>query len=233
MSAPPRFAIYHVPTADAALYRFGAALLGYDAFEARDLDHPRQALNAFADWHELTSDPRKYGFHATLKAPFLLKDGQTEAGLCGAFDSFVQMRREVPVIAPVVRAIGSFIAVVPDAAVAPLAKLADDCVREFEPFRAPLTEHDRKRRLKSPLTPGQIEQLDRWGYPYVFEEFRFHMTLTGSLPKEKREAVLPFLQSEFAELDLTSHAIGHIGLFRQDGSDARFVIVRHATLKAS
>lgn len=232
MSGPPRYAIYHVPAADAALYRFGAALLGYDAFGGRDLDHPPQALKAFADWHALTADPRKYGFHATLKAPFLLNDGETEAGLCNAFDRFAQTPREIPAIVPVVRAIGSFIAVIPDAAVAPLAKLADDCVTEFEPFRAPLTDHDRQRRLKSPLTPRQIEHLDRWGYPYVFEEFRFHMTLTGSLPADKRAAVLPFLQAEFAKLDLKTHAIGHVALFRQERSDARFVVLRLAAMKA-
>lgn len=232
MSGPSRYAIYHVPPADAALYRFGAAALGYDAFGARDLDHPPQVLHAFADWHELTADPRKYGFHATLKAPFLLRDGEMEASLCKAFDRFAQTPREVPTIAPVVRAIGSFIAVVPDAAVAPLANLADQCVREFERFRAPLTGDDRRRRLKSPLTARQIEHLDRWGYPYVSEEFRFHMTLTGGLPAEKRQAVLTFLQAEFAKLELVSHAIAHIALFRQERSDARFVILRHAALRA-
>lgn len=230
--SPPRYAIYHVPPADAALYRFGAALLGYDAFEPRDLEHPPQALNAFADWHELTADPRKYGFHATLKAPFLLKDGASEADLVAAFDRFAATPREIPVIAPVVRSIGSFIAVVPDAAVAALAKLADDCVTAFDPLRAPLTAHDRQRRLKSPLTPRQIEHLDRWGYPYVFEEFRFHMTLTGSLPAAKREVVLPFLQGEFAKLGLTSLAVGHIALLRQDAGDARFVVIRHVALRA-
>jgi len=231
MSGPPRYAIYHVPPAEAALYRFGAALLAYDAFTASDIDHPREAIHAFPDWHDLTADPRKYGFHATLKAPFLLKDGESEAGLCRAFDGFVAAPREIPVIAPVVRAIGSFIAVVPDVPATPLAKLADDAVRAFETFRAPLTEHDRQRRLKSSLTARQIEHLESWGYPYVFEEFRFHMTLTGSLPVEKRDRVLPFLQSEFAKLGLASHAIDHVALLRQDSSNTRFVIIRHAALK--
>lgn len=230
MSAP-RYAIYHVPPAGAPLYRFGAAAVGYDAFAAEDVDHPPKALGAFADWHDLTADPRKYGFHATLKAPFLLADGATEAILCKTFDAFVAMPREVPAIAPVVRAIGSFIAVVPDAPVAALTKLADDCVTAFEACRAPLTAYDRERRLKSPLTPRQIEHLDRWGYPYVFEEFRFHMTLTGSLPEQKREAVLPFLQEEFARLGLASLPIAHVALLRQ-APGARFIVIRHAKLEA-
>ena len=231
MSAFPRYAIYHVPPAGAPLYRFGAAAVGYDAFAAEEIDHPPQALSAFGDWHELTADPRKYGFHATLKAPFVLADCETEASLGKAFGRFVTTPREVPTIAPVVRAIGSFIAVVPDTAVPPLAKLAHDCVTAFEAYRAPLTASDRERRLRSPLTPRQIEHLDRWGYPYVFEEFRFHMTLTGSLPAEKRNAVLPFLQREFAKLGLTSLPISHIALLRQEPG-ARFVVIRHAALKA-
>ena len=135
-----------------------------------------------------------------------MKDGATEADLIESFDRFAATPRAIPVITPVVRAISSFIAVVPEAPVPALSQLADDCVTEFERFRAPLSDHDRQRRLKSPLTPRQIEHLDRWGYPYVFEEFRFHMTLTGSLPAAKREAVLPFLQAEFAKLGLASHS---------------------------
>jgi putative phosphonate metabolism protein len=231
MSGSARYAIYHAPPADVPLTRFGAALVGYDAFTPKDLAHPPQATSAFADWHQLTADPRKYGFHATLKAPFLLKDGTTEADLVAAFDRFAAAPRAIPVIAPVVRAIGSFIAVVPEAPTPALSQLADDCVKDFEPFRAPLTDHDHQRRLKSPLTPRQIEHLDRWGYPYVFEEFRFHMTLTGSLPGEKREAVLPFLQGEFAKLELASLTIGHIAIFRQASGEARFVVMRHAELR--
>ncbi len=171
---------------------------------AKDLDHPPQALGAFADWHELTADPRKYGFHATLKAPFLLADGQTEASLC---------RPSTASLARRAKSLGSRRWSARSAASSPSCPTRPShrwqsspttASREFEPFRAPLTDHDRQRRLKSPLTPRQIEHLDRWGYPYVFEEFRFHMTLTGSLPAEKREAVLPFLQGEFAKLGLAS-----------------------------
>jgi putative phosphonate metabolism protein len=229
----PRYAIYYVPAATEALYRFGAALLGYDSFSGADVDYPPQALRAFADWHDLTADPRKYGFHATLKAPFALADGRTEAELASALERFAGTPRAIPAITPVVRSIGSFIAVVPETQVAPLAQLANDCVTDFEPSRAPLTAHDRARRLKSPLTPRQIVHLDQWGYPYVFEEFRFHMTLTGSLPPETRDAVLPFLQTEFAKLGLMSVAIDHIALLRQETSSSRFIVIRHAALRPS
>ena len=233
MSSPPRYAIYYLPSPDDELDRFGAGLLGYDAFAGRDLDQPADAVEAFADWYDLTADPRKYGFHATLKAPFVLADSRSEADLIAAFERFVQTPREIPTISPVVRAISSFIAVVPQSPVPALIQLADDCVRDFACLRAPLTDHDRQRRLRSPLTARQIEYLDRWGYPYVFEEFRFHMTLSGSLAQARREPVLAFLQQRFKVLQRNTQTIDHLAILRQDRSDSRFVVLRQARLAGS
>lgn len=230
MSDSTRYALYYVPSAASELYRFGASVIGYDAYTASELPFPGAALNAFADWRDMTSEPRKYGFHATLKAPFALKDGATETDLLAAFGDFARMPRAIPQIAPVVRSIGSFIAAVPDVPVDALNALADDCVRAFDHLRAPLTGHDRARRLKSPLSDNQIRHLDRWGYPYVFEEFRFHMTLSGSLPQEKREPAQQFLQSQFETLALRALTIDSLTLLRQEGSSARFVVVKQAAL---
>ena len=72
----PRYAIYYAPAPDSDLDRFGAQLLGYDAFSGEDLPFPDGILQAAPDWHELTRDPRKYGFHATLKAPLSLAPGK-------------------------------------------------------------------------------------------------------------------------------------------------------------
>lgn len=232
MSAPPRYAIYFVPPAESAIYRFGAGLLGYDAFEAAELEHPPHVLDAVSGWHGLTSDARKYGFHATLKAPFSLRTGSSEGDLAISFDRFAQTPRVIAAITPVIRRIGGFIAIVPEATSAPLAQLADDCVTAFEPHRAPLSDADRQRRLKTSLTSRQIAHLDRWGYPYVFEEFRFHMTLTARLTAPTDATVLQFLQSEFAKLGFPSLTIGHIALLRQQSAEQRFAIIRHAALKA-
>ena len=98
------------------------------------------------DWHDLTRDPRKYGFHATLKAPMTLAPGQTEAELLAACEIFAGTPRPIPVIRPVVDSISGFIAVVPAEPSAELERLAADCVREFDCFRAPLTPEDRARR---------------------------------------------------------------------------------------
>ena len=104
------------------------------------------------DWHDLTEDPRKYGFHATLKAPLSLAPGKTEAELLAACEAFAATPRTIPVIRPVVGSISGFIAVVPAEPPAELERLAADCVqREFDSFRAPLTPEDRERRNPSPI----------------------------------------------------------------------------------
>jgi hypothetical protein len=102
---------------------------------------------------------------------------------------------------------------------------------EFDTFRAPLTAEDRARRNPSKLTPRQRGYLDRWGYPYVMEDFRFHMTLTGRLDAERREPVIAMLRSNFAESGLRTLAIDRIALFRQNDAGSRFRIIRQDILK--
>jgi putative phosphonate metabolism protein len=223
----PRYAIYHVPAHDSALYRFGAEVIGYDAFTGEGCDFP-QALRAFPDWTALTEDPRKYGFHGTLKAPFPLVATAREDALIAAVEKF--SARGVPIITPVVDLLGDFIAIVPKEPVTALSHLADDCVTQFERFRAPLTEAERARRLKSKLTPRQIGHVDKYGYPYVFEDFRFHMTLTGRLTDSRRDDILAKLREEFAALRIAELAIDAISLFRQPASDKPFEIIARKEL---
>jgi putative phosphonate metabolism protein len=225
MSNNPRYAIYYAPAQQSRLDRFGAQLLGYDAFGGDDLPFPEDVQQAAPDWRELTADPRKYGFHATLKAPFHLAPDKTEAELFAACSAFAATPRAIPVIRPVVGSISGFIAVVPETPPPELIRLAADCVTEFDPFRAPLTDADRARRNPSRLTPAQREHLERWGYPYVMDDFRFHMTLTGRLDRERHDPVLAMLKVRFSTLDLATLAIDRIAVFRQESATSRFRIV--------
>jgi putative phosphonate metabolism protein len=227
MAGFPRYAIYHVSAPGTDLDRFGAQLLGYDAFSGTDLPFPEGITQMAPDWRDLTSDPRKYGFHATLKAPLSLAPGKTEADLLAACEAFAGTPRPIPVITPIVGSISGFIAVVPAEPSAELARLAADCTSVFDSFRAPLTREDRARRNPSALTPRQREHLDRWGYPYVMKDFRFHMTLTGRLGAERHEPVLAMLRSRFSKICLKTLAIDRIALFRQETSDSRFRVVQH------
>ena len=127
--------------------------------------------------------------------------------------------------------IGGFVAVIPAEPPPELIQLAADCVSEFDSFRAPLTKADRARRNPSQLTPVQREHLDRWGYPYVMADFRFHMTLTSRLDTERRDPLLAMLTESFSAIGLQTLAIDAIALFRQDKADSRFRIVRRYVLQ--
>jgi putative phosphonate metabolism protein len=225
MTAIARYAIYYTPAAETALAEFGASLLGYDAWTGGEREFPSEIRDAVPDWTELTGDARKYGFHATLKAPFALTDARAEAELRGACASFAAVPRAVPLIRPVVDAISGFIAVIPGDASPALQELAAAAVEAFEPFRAAMSPEDRARRKPDLLTPRQRDHLDRWGYPYVMEDFRFHMTLTCRLSDERRRPILSMLQHRFAALELSTLAIDRIALFRQPSASSRFSII--------
>lgn len=223
MAKPPRYAIYYAPAPGSVLDRFGATILGYDAQKAVDLPFPGEI--GLPDWFELTQDPRRYGFHATLKAPMALAPDLGEDALVAACAAFAATPRAIPVIRPVVDTIDGFAAIVPAQRSAELEGLAGACVRDFDSFRAPLTEQDRARRNPAKLSPRQRDYLDRWGYPYVFEEFRFHMTLTGRLDAGRRAPILETLRRLFSKGSTDELAIDRIALFRQGQPDQRFRVI--------
>ncbi|MGX4801932.1 DUF1045 domain-containing protein [Bradyrhizobium guangdongense] len=225
MTGFPRYAIYFAAGADNALSRFGAELLGYEAYTGNEVSFPDEALRVAPDWRDVTADPRKYGFHGTLKAPMALASGRTEAELVTACATFAGKVRPIPLIRPIVDAISGFIAVIPAEPVDALQQLAADCVRDFDCFRPALTAEDRARRKPEKLSQRQREYLDRWGYPYVMEEFRFHMTLTGRLDAERHGPILEMLRRRFAALKLDTLEIDRITLFKQDEAKARFRII--------
>ena len=230
MTGFPRYAIYFAAGADSALSRFGAELLGYDAYTGEEPPFADDALRVAPDWRDITADPRRYGFHGTLKAPMALAAGRTEAELLAACAAFAGKARPIPVIRPVVGAISGFIAVIPAQPVDALQKLAADCARDFDCFRPPLTAEDRARRKPDRLSERQRDYLDRWGYPYVMEEFRFHMTVTGRLDADRRGPILEMLRARFAGLGLDTLEIDRITLFKQDDAKTRFRVIGEWTL---
>jgi putative phosphonate metabolism protein len=231
MTSFPRYAIYYAPARESPLDRFGARLLGYDAWTGEDLPFPDFATKAAPDWQDLTLDPRKYGFHATLKAPMPLASGRTEAELVAACSAFAEKPRAIPVVVPAVESISGFIAVVASQPCSELERLAEDCVVELDMFRRAMTAEDRARRNPAALTPRQCELLDRWGYPYVMEEFRFHMTLTGRLDPARRAPVLAMLRQRFSEIELPQLTVDRIALFGQNDATSRFRIISQWRLR--
>jgi Protein of unknown function (DUF1045) len=223
-----RYAIYFIPSADGALYRLGSSLLGYDCYRGTDVAFPRGLPD---DWTELTAAPRRYGFHGTLVAPFRLAPDHDEWDLVHAVASFVPAG-DIAAIEPVVHALGRFIAIVPRARNAVLDRLAAECVTTFDRFRAPLSAADRARR-EMDLSARERVNLERWGYPYVFEDFRFHMTLTGPVADDRRAGIVDLLAARLAQVHGSGVVpIDRIALLRQDGADQRFRVLHEAALRS-
>jgi putative phosphonate metabolism protein len=216
-----RYAVFYAPAPQTPLWRFGSETIGYDAVTGTDLD---QGTIPVADWHALTEEPRRYGFHATLKAPFSLRDGVAEADLLDAVAGFARARACFSVPHLQVASVGSFIALVPRERSPALDGLAADCVRAFDRFRAPLSAADRARRLKSRLSDRQIRHLEDWGYPHVFEDFRFHMTLSGPLPVDLLDAARTALAERYAPL-AAGLPVEAISVFRQAERSQRFRVI--------
>jgi putative phosphonate metabolism protein len=225
MSAP-RYAIYYAPAPKSALWRFGSAVLGYDAASGRDLGFAVPPGRDPAGWPALTQEPRRYGFHATLKAPFTLAEGRSEGALRAFARNYVAGRPPVALAGLSVEALGRFIALIPSEPSDRLQRFAFDLVQAFEPFRAPLTPADLERRLQSPLTPAHRAYLEAYGYPYVGDAFRFHMTLTGSLPPEEVAPVRDALaQAYCAAVPAGPVTLDRIAIFKQPDRAGRFVLL--------
>jgi hypothetical protein len=219
-----RYAIYYTPPADDVLTRRAAAWLGRDAFTGAPTARPSLPGLEGLDLDALTEDPRGYGFHATLKAPFELSAGASQAALLDFADRFAM--RWAPFEAAIVpAAVGRFLAFRLDGPSPEVQALHDACVREFDPFRAPLSDFDLARRRKGQLTAEQDAKLLAWGYPQVFDSFRFHMTLTNALhDPATSERLLAALTAYFADIP-ARHRFGGVAVFRQEDRAAPFRVL--------
>ena len=230
--AQARFALYFTPAPGSMLARFGAEVLGYDC--AAGAHVARRKLDGIADEEAAaaTAEPARYGFHGTLMAPFELAPGRSQNELEDALAAFARDHAPVALGRLKVAGIGSFTALVPAGSEDAVRTLAGECVTAFNNFRAPLSGHDRERRLAARLSPRQIELLERWGYPYVFAEFRFHMTLTGRLPPHQQARWQAALAAAFAPLAPTPVDIDAVSLVRQDDRGAPFRVIARRPLVA-
>ncbi len=224
-----RYALYFAPRPSNAWSRFGARWLGRDAATDRRIEQPAIDGLAREAFHALTAAPRKYGFHATLKAPFALREGATRKALADAVARFCATRRPIPLPPLEVRRIADFLALVPAARASRVHELAADCVREFEAFRAPLVAAELDRRRRAGLSPRQDRYLEEWGYPYVLAEYRFHLTLTGSLeaaPPHQVTALVAAARAALGALPAASLRVDGVCLFEQPQPAAPFRLVR-------
>ncbi len=228
-----RYALYFAPAPDSDLGAFGAAWLGRDAFTGEKL--PREDMDEapIDGWRldEITASPRHYGFHATLKAPFELKPGESEAALIDALNAFAARTKAFQAPALELASLGGFSAFILSEPCPAMDDFAAACVREFDPFRAPMSDADRARRRPDKLTERQRAYLDAWGYPYVFEDFLFHMTLSERLSDPDEIAGLHEMLEPVASVFGTSDLfVDGLCLFCQSDRDMPFTVRHRAVL---
>jgi 2'-5' RNA ligase len=228
----PRYAIYFAPAPDTAFWSFGSRVLGYDA--ATGLDVPGFTLPGTTEerWRSIVARPRTYGFHAALKAPFHLNDAD-EGDLMSALDAFARGRPPIDLGRLKISAFASgasgagFAAFTPVSPASGLRDLERDIVTGLDRFRRSTTPAERDGRRPDSLTERQRAHLDAYGYPFVLDDFRFHMTLTGEIANIESISAQLADAADRALAELTV-SIDAICLFRQDRRSSSFRIIgRH------
>lgn len=224
MEPMKRYAVYYAPAAGEFWDR-ASAWLGWDAAAGAEVAPPDLGFQAAA----ITTDPRKYGFHGTVKPPFRLAEGRDHAALGTAMADLAA--RLAPVTLPGLRLenLDGFLALVPQGDTAGLERLAGEVVRALDAFRAALNPAEIAKRRPERLTPRQRELLDAFGYPYVMEEFRFHLTLTDRLPEPEAARAAEILAAHFAPVLPRPFVIDSLCLFGE-AADGRFHLLHRYTL---
>ncbi len=230
-----RYAIYYAPPADAAWGEFATSWLGWDMQAGQLVAQPEvtgldlTGLNhSGLDLAAITQVPRKYGLHATLKPPMRLAEGCNLAGLQAACEALAAKQAPVTLEGLHLARLGRFLALRVTGDETALSRLAAACVQDLDPFRAPASEAELSKRRASGLSPAQDANLLAWGYPFVLDQFRFHITLTGKLPKAELPAVEAALAAHLIPLLPTPLMIRDFALVGEDEAGRFHMIQRYA-----
>lgn len=227
MNGYERYAIYWAP-APGALADWAASWLGWDPATGAAVTHP-DLPGLPRPIAEITETPRKYGFHGTVKPPFRLAPGTDGEALHTAAQALCARLAPVTLDGLSLHRLGGFVALTPDGDQRALGDLAARVVRDLDPFRAAPTESEIARRRPDRLTPRQRAHMDRWGYPYVMEEFRFHLTLSGDLPEAEAQALTRSLAPVVAPMLPRPFTVDNLCLF-SEAQDGRFRLLHRYTL---
>ena len=219
-----RFAIYYAPPATSELWQRASRWLGRDAATGPVSNDGIAGITA-ETLTAITPSATRYGFHATLKAPFPLAAGKSREELEAALHAFSLRHGRVSLGPLELRLLDGFLALCPVVQSAPLTDFAGKIIAEFDAFRAPMSSAERERRLTSNLTAYQIGLMDHYGYPYVMDQFLFHMTLTDRMPPEQQETVIAAASEWFAPVIGREMILDRLSLFHEPESGGPFLRV--------
>ena len=226
MGPDARVAVYYAPTPDDALFAEAATWLGRNPESGAPVTQPDIPNIA-----EVTAEPQLYGFHATLKPPMRLAEGYNWLDVVEATTGLANRTAPFDLPRLAVSDVFGFLALHETVPCPPLQALADVCVERLDPFRVPTSDAEMVRRRRANLTPQQDAMLVRWGYPYVFDTWFFHMTLTRRLTAEEKAFYQPVAEAHLARALAMSRRITDICLFVQPSPGEPFVIQRRLKLR--
>ncbi|WP_373636738.1 DUF1045 domain-containing protein [Yoonia sp. BS5-3] len=212
-----RYAVFYTAP-PGAFADFCASWLGWDSRAGAYIPHPNIGD---LDVATLTAVPRKYGFHGTLKAPFRPAQNAGEAVLRDAIAAFAKTAAPIENLPMALQLHRGFIALRPTGETPALNKLANRIVTDLDSFRAAAPPEELARRRAAGLTPRQDHNMMTWGYPYVLEDFHFHLTLTGRLDDAIGAHVMDVLRPHMEHVLPHAISVDHIALMGQ-ASDGMF-----------
>ena len=170
----------------------------------------------------VTANARRYGFHATIVAPFRIAEGHDPDDLETIVRALAARHRPFGLALRLARLPGGFFALIPLERFAPLHALEADAVRATAPLKAPLTDRERAHRHPDRLTSRQRRLLDVYGYPYVLDEFLAHFTLTARIPRDHADEVEVSLSRRFDALAHDGVEVDGLAIFVEPEPGAPF-----------
>lgn len=220
---PYRCAIYFTPAPFTEWWMAGTQWLGRCAITGATPappDIPGLSPEVFG---ACTADPRRYGWHATLKAPFTLSPEKTLPEVVSRMRELGSRLQSFTLPPLRVSTEGGFLALRPQGDTAQIEHTAAACVQDLHDLALPLSAVELARRRRVPLTPDQDRLLVQWGYPWVLSHFQFHLSLTGPLQPlavTERQALVQAAEGHFHALP--SCRFEHLALFTEAEKGADF-----------
>ncbi len=221
MPEPFRAAVYYAPECDDPLWHAGCGWLGRDAQTKTKLAQPDVAGIKAA-----TSDPRRYGFHATLKPPMQLAHGYQR--FLRDVELFAEKQKNFAMPPLGVVDVLGFLAICPTEPSAELAALATACVCELDAHRVPEDAVQQAKRIAG-RTARQVQNIRQFGYPYVLDDWQLHMTLSnlGEL------GLLNAAKQHFATALSVSRSVHSLAIFIETEPDSAFEVAARLPLDGS
>lgn len=176
-----RYAICFTPPMGDPLSAAAASWLGRSVYSGEPVEPPSIAGLSLSEIAFHTAAPRRFGFHAMIMAPFRLAPGTDESQLLKALMHFTSAETPFGIERIEVTRLSHCWALAPQVPSQAMHLLAGRVVQAFDRFRASLSEEEIERSDPDRLTAPQFTNLHRWGDPFVMDQFRFHLKLTGAL----------------------------------------------------